>query len=268
MKLSISSIAWSAEEEAEAIRMISGHGLKWIELAPARAFGRPEECERRMVEDWLSKLNGLRVSSFQALLFGRSEVHLFRGPEEREALHNCLTSLCRVAEWCGASAMVFGSPGNRKRGELNEDAATAIAADFFLSVGREAAARGTAFAIEPNPPEYNCDFLTNYHSAARFVRAVGSPGVVLNLDCGELILNAVPLDEEFDAALPWVGHVHISLPYLAPVTETHPVHAEVLRRLRQRGYDKFVTIEMKRPDGGLAEVELAVKAVQSLLGEV
>lgn len=230
-----------------------------------RAFGNPENCAQAGVKSWLQQLNKIQVSSFQALLFGRDDVHLFRDDASREALSKCLNSYSQVAQWTGATAMVFGSPANRKRGNMDEITARDIAQNFFREVGTVAHRCDTTFALEPNPPDYGCDFLTNFHDTADFVRAVANPGIVLNLDCGELIMNSVALDQTFTDALSLVGHVHVSLPFLAPISSVHPLHDAVLKHLENAGYEKFVTIEMKRPPGGISEVIQAVKVVQSLL---
>src|SRR5438552_1722928 len=82
----------------------------------------------------------------------------------------------------GAGPLVFGSPKNRIRGDLTFDEALKIAVPFFRSAAGNAQKNGTILCLEPNPPEYGCDFVTNTREALSVVEQVAHPGFRLHLD--------------------------------------------------------------------------------------
>ena len=270
MKLAVSSIAWSADREEQASRVLRQAGLKGIEIAPTTIWSRPTEApvaELDAYRDrWLER--GLHIIATQALLFGRPDLVLFADESTRQRTAAYLVEMMRVSARLGATAMVFGSPRNRQRGELAAPRAMDIAVRFFRPLAGAAADLGGCLCIEGNPPAYGCDFLTSTADAAEFVGRVDHPGVRLQLDTSTMALNGEDYAREIAGGVPLSGHVHASEPHLVQFGGGGTDHAAAARALRLAGYAGWVSIEMRADprDPELAGVAEALQRAQPEYG--
>jgi D-psicose/D-tagatose/L-ribulose 3-epimerase len=268
MVLSVSHIAWPPDVEQEALAFLTGLGVSGVEVAPVRAFGNPLTAKESEVRDRATWYwgQGLKVGSFQALLFGTEGLHLFGPPESRQALKDLLIATGRVAGWAGAGPMVFGSPRNRLRNDLPHAAATRQAADFFREVGDACAESGACLLIEANPEAYGADFCTRLEQAAELVEAVDSPGFALHVDAGGMALSGEYFEPVLRQAGKLLKHVHASQPELTSFADPHPVHRRIATVLKEMGYEGSVAIEMRAQSEGLAAVNQAVETVRKTYG--
>jgi sugar phosphate isomerase/epimerase len=165
--------------------------------------------------------------------------------------------------------MVFGAPGNRRRGALAADAALDAAVDFFRPLAARVADLGTCLSIEANSPAYGCDFLTSTAEAAEFVRRVDHLGVRLQLDTSTMAMNGEDYAREITSGLPIAGHVHASEPHLVPLGQGGTDHATAARALRDGAYDGWVSIEMRAVPGddNLASVAAAIDLARATYGD-
>ncbi|HEY2805905.1 MAG TPA: sugar phosphate isomerase/epimerase family protein, partial [Gemmatimonadales bacterium] len=253
MKLAISNIAWSREQDDVVATLLREAGVEGIEIAPTAIWPDPVHVapdEARRLRDWWGE-RGLKIVALQALLFGRPDLRLFGSDAQRRELLDHLTAIFDLAARLGAGPLVFGSPRNRLAGSLPADQAFAIAAGFFREAGTRAAARQVTLCIEPNPADYGCDFVTTVPQAMALVREAGSPGFALHVDGGELALNHEPLPGTITAAKPVMRHFHASEPFLTPLGSGASDHAAYASALRTAGYEGWVSLEMKAPEGGI-----------------
>lgn len=264
MMLSFSNIAWSPDEDAAALEILSQHGIQHIEAAPGRVW---HNLDQATVLDAVQKRQVLEnqkffISGFQAILFGRAELLLFNA----EKIQELSAYLCHLAALCGGvggSYLVFGAPKNRWVPEgMHPQEAFEIAVRFFKELGSEAVKRGVAFGIEANPVDYGCNFCTTVEEVARLVRAVDSQGVRWHLDTGEMAMNKELLPDIISANIDLVGSVHISEPLLGGFESPWSGHAAVAECIKGHGYSGFVSIEMKRQVSGLEAVKTAIDFVQ------
>ena len=153
MKIAISHIAWSPEEEIEMAHLLSSLGVNAVEVAPGR-IAPTVESFRALWEE-----NGVKISSMQALLFGKDDLLLFDSSEKRHQMLEYLSDVVEKAERIGASRLVFGSPKNRRRGEKSLESVLPIAVGFFRSLGDIAKKHGVIICIEANPKDYGSDFI-------------------------------------------------------------------------------------------------------------
>ena len=264
MKLAVSNIAWPAELDAEIGALMGREHVVGLEVAPTKVHPRPVEATvddlRRYRDFWA--LRGVEIVAMQALLFGAGPFQLFGSPGDRAALLDYLAGLYRMAAGLGATALVFGSPKNRLRGEMPLEAARAIAIEFFREAGCRAADFGVWLCIEHNPAAYGCDFVTTATEALALVKDVDTPGFGLHLDTGGLTVEqestAILTDP---AAKPWWRHFHVSDPHLEPVGASAGRHAEFGAAVRSSGYAGWVSLEMKSLPAG-REIELLQRAIR------
>ena len=270
MKLAISNIAWQPEREPEVFGELREIGVTGIEIAPTKIW--PDWCgatisaakayRSRMVDE------GLDIPAFQAILYGKSELQVF-DTKTHSGFVEHIQSVAELASAMGARALVFGSPRNRRRNELPEAAARNMALELFGKLGGVCASHGVKLAIEHNPTEYGCDFLTRAAEVRSFVDELKSPGVQLHLDSGGLHMCGDATKEQVANAAP-LAHYHASEPMLAPIGSAEDgnnvPHAALSQYLRGISYDGWVSIEMKTPETE-SEFESAIRiAAAAYLG--
>lgn len=250
MRTAFSNLAWSADEDAAVLPMLVEQGVTSLEVAPTRLWTDPlaQDADEVSAARAAVETTGMQVVALQSLLFQRPELQLFGTTEARQGLFDHLVGMADLAVGLGATRLVFGSPGNRRRDDLPVEQADEIGVEFFGRLGREAADRGVCFVIEANPTVYRCDWLTDAVASTAFVRAVDSPGVRLHLDTACMALAGDDAPERVREGADLLAHVHASAPQLGTVGPDGPVdHDKIAAALRDAGYEGHVSVEMLRP---------------------
>lgn len=262
MKLSISNIAWVAEQDAQVYDLMKKYEFSGLEIAPTRIF--PEHPYYKNVEakGWsegiLEKYNFI-VPSMQSIWFGRQE-KIFGTQEERDILVAYTKRAIEFAEIIGCHNLVFGCPRNRA---ISEGQDAEIAEKFFKEIGNYAAEHRTVIGMEANPPIYNTNYINDTLSALALIDSVDSKGFLLNLDVGTMVHNEESV-EELVGKVHLINHVHISEPGLKPI-ENRSLHLELRKLLEDEGYDGFISIEMGKVDN-LHILEEKMQYVRSIFG--
>lgn len=267
--LAVSNIAWSQDNEASIIPVLRQGEVNALEIAPTTIWPEPTLVSRGELRDYAAawERRGCPIRSLQSLVYARPHLRLFGTTSERAEFQQYLTMMCELAATIGARRLVFGSPKNRQRGDLDEDAAFDIATEFFSELGVKAARRDIQVVIEPNAPAYGCDFITNADEGQRLVTAVDSPGIGLHLDVGCMTLAG---DDPYDAvaqAGTLLGHFHVSEPQLQPVdTDSVGDHRAAARGLDKITYDEIISIEMRSvsPEGQADALRRAISFVRDI----
>lgn len=268
MKLAISNIAWSADEEPEIATLLQQRGIHAVEIAPTKVFDDPLITtltqRNEYIQFWAD--HDISIVAFQSLLFGRPELQIFGDEQSRETMFQVLAGMCELAGQLGASRLVFGSPKNRlKPDNLSPAEAGDIAASFFTRVASVAQDNGAIFCIEPNPPVYGCNYVTTSTAGLELVTQVNHHGFGLHLDAAGMALAGEDIGEAIRIVGPAISHFHGSAPELGPLEETVVNHHAAAEALRDIGYSDFVSIEMKRSEDGsvMDNVDAAIQLVKS-----
>lgn len=269
MPLAVSNIAWPAELEEQAASLLMAAGIAGVEVAPTKVWPQPLSATwaevARYRQFWEGR--GLRIVALQSLLFGQNHLQLFADAPLREATHDCLAGMIRLASWLGADVLVFGSPKNRLVGGGSLQAAHDTAVSFFRRLGQVAHDHGVWFCIEPNPIEYGCDFVTTAADGLALVQEVNQPGFGLHLDAAGMTLAGDNAQEIMRTAGDWWRHFHVSEPYLQPVGAGGCNHQAFSAAIDHAKYEGWLSIEMKALDppqaDPLAHVDAAVALCQS-----
>lgn len=269
MKFAVSNIGWTQGEEPEVAKLLQKYGVKYIEIAPTKVWENPINASEQQIASYLDfwKGYGIEVVAFQSMLFPRPDLRIFESEENRQETLAELKGFIRLAGKMGAGVLVFGSPKNRQIGNLSYDKAEEVATEFFRELGEEAQANNTRFCIEPNAPQYACDFVTTAEQGVRIVKLVDNPGFRLHLDAACMSLAGDDIRRSITNAKQYLSHFHISSPMLDQVEDRTDVdHASAAGALRAIDYQGYVSIEMRPGDPGknLARVERAVGFAQSV----
>lgn len=245
MKLAISNIAWTIENDTKVFDWMKTYGFKGLEIAPTRTFKKgydADESEKETFQHILESY-GVELCSMQSLLFGYRDP-IFSNGDLREMVSRELVKGMDFAHSFGINSLVFGSPSIRN---VNNDIEKQTAVDFFGRMANEAGKRGLSFNLEPNPVIYNTNFINRTKEALDFVKAINLPGLGINLDMGTVIYNEEQLEDIItEENIPWIRHVHISEPNLVPINPDYQdLHHQLFRLLAKFGYERYVSIEMK-----------------------
>lgn len=251
MKLSISNIAWTEENDEELYKFILENNFTGLEIAPTRIIRKNPYDNLGLAKDISDSIKnkyGLEISSMQSILFGKTE-RLFGSNEERKILIEYTKKAIDFANTIECKNLVFGSPKNRV---IENNHQYQIGVEFFKELGDYALKKKTILSIEANPPIYNTNFINTTEQAIQLVKEVDSKGFMVNIDLGTIIQN----DEDIDLVINHinlVNHIHISEPNLIAIKK-RKIHQELASKLRKVKYDKYISIEMKTLDN-LSEVK-------------
>lgn len=241
MKLSMSNIAWTSENDEKVYELMIKYGYSGLEIAPTRIFSEEPYAKFAEAKVWSEKLKrdyGFVVPSMQSIWFGRQE-KIFGAKEERQVLIDYTKKAIDFAAAIGCNNLVFGCPRNRV---LPEGVNAKTAVSFFRELGDYAASKGTIIGMEANPPIYNTNYINDTNSAFEIIEQVDSEGFKLNLDVGTMIHNIEKVSQ-LSGKGHLINHVHISEPGLKPIEERE-IHNELLKVLEEEKYCGFVSIEM------------------------
>lgn len=246
MRLAVSSIGWPAGADAAAAALLRRLHVDGVELAPTKIWPKPLEATSEEIAAcrafWEGE--GLPIIAFQALLFGHPEFDIFGDAAQQTAVLDYLDGIFRLAHGLGARAMVFGSPKNRRRGTLTSTEAFDKAVTFFREAGKRASRHEVILCLEPNPKEYDCDFVNLLMEGHALVAAVDHPGFGLHGDTGQLGMTGEPAATVLPAVVDRLRHFHLSEAFLKPLGSTGVDHAGIHRALKEARYDGWLSIEM------------------------
>jgi len=269
MKLVVSNIAWTKEEEPKVAEMLRQLGVKFIEIAPTKQWPDPTKATHKDIEEYITfwQSYNIQVVAFQSMLFTRPDLKIFESDDNRRSTLKYLEDFIDLAGKMGAQVMVFGSPKNRQKGKMPNSEATTIAKYFFKALGDRAQQKNVCFCIEPNPQVYACDFITTASEGIRFVNEVDNTGFGLHLDIAGMSLAGDDIASSIKKAAPILRHFHVSSPMLEQVEDRADInHRDAAKTLKSIGYNGYVSIEMRPGQTGenIYRVEKAVCFTQSI----
>lgn len=270
MKLAISNLAWNSREDVEVARRLQSIGVSGVEIAPTKVWSNPVAISDMEITDYrqLWATFGIEIVAIQSLLFGHPELRMFGTADVRAQTLDFLIGMTRLAGKLGAKAMVFGSPGNRLRGDLSVTEASRIAVPFFRTLAAEAAANGVVCCIEANPARYRADWILTTREAFELVESVGHEGFGLNVDTGGMTLSGEEPTEALVHCAEAIRHFHISEPDLAPIGTGRVDHARFSDALAHTGYSGWRSIEMREPlPGSDATLQTALATARQYYGD-
>lgn len=262
----MSNIAWTPAERLRAYQAMAEAGVTGLEIAPGLFFHaaddpfEPDAQVARAACDEIAAF-GLDLVSMQSLLFGVPAAGLFDGEDALAHFQLGVGRAIALAGRFGIPNLVFGSPAQRRiPPTMTPQAATEQAAEVFHRLGDAAQKAGTTLTIEANPAAYGTNFLNTLDEAADFVARVDHPCVALILDLGAMYMNGDDdtLARQIPAMISRLHHVHVSEPHLGSAPRDPAALAPVLTALQSVGYTKAISIEMKRSDAGIADVQAAL----------
>lgn len=268
MRLAISNIAWNVSQDPHVADVLKSLEVEGIEVAPTKVWPRPLDVTEAEIASYrkLWTDRGIRIVALQSLLFGLPDLLLFGSASQYDEFREHLKGMIRLGWRLGASILVFGSPKNRWRGTLGSEMAFDLAVPRFRELGDYAAQYGSCLCIEPNPPQYGCDFVTNSEQGAELVKAVGSPGFGLHLDLACMQLVREDIGRQVARLAREIRHFHISAENLGPVGEKQIADCTgIFGILQGNGSSAWLSIEMRETAQAWATTTMVKDALRSML---
>jgi sugar phosphate isomerase/epimerase len=266
MRLAVSNLAWPADQELAAFALLQRLGVQGIEVAPTRLAAwdaLPEGALTSYRERVRSA--GLAVSSLQAILFGLPDLQLLGEGKAFTGLLDHMRRVADIAAALGAGPLVFGSPRNRLTMGMPAGEAWNRARDRLRELGEIVAHADAVIGIEPVPAIYGGEFLASWHDVLQMVQDVDHPAVQVHLDTGCVTLGGDAIGEAIRTSSRWLAHFHAAEPQLAAFTNPAPAHTEAAEALKEVGYSRWMSIEMReQSDTPLQAIETAVQFAKSI----
>ncbi|NEO54789.1 MAG: TIM barrel protein [Okeania sp. SIO3B5] len=246
MKIAISNLAWLNKEEDLIADILPQFQVQGIDIALTKIWQNPLAVSLSEIKAYRSfwQNRGISLIAMQSLLYGRSELTLFESSSQREAMFNYLSKLIEIGHHLGIKILVFGSPKQRKRGNLSPEIVEEIALSFFARIGEVVQQYDMTFCIEPNPTVYGCDFITKSQEGYELVCRVNHQGFGLHLDAAGMTLSQDSIESALTMALPKLCHFHISEPQLKVIGEGEVNHQLLAQTLKRLHYQGWTSIEM------------------------
>lgn len=264
MKLAVSNIAWEKHDDSHILKLLRDNGVLGIEVAPTKIWPKWEGANNKSAKEYKIKMEdeGFELPALQAILFGRPELQVFDKSSHSDFFEH-IKLVAEVANGLGCKTLVFGSPKNRKRGQLTYSEAMKLAEEFFYKLGAICLAQDCCIGIEHNPIEYGCDFITNVLDAKEIVDNVAHAGFKLHIDtaglemCGGNNLDTLKKAGDFI-------HFHISETLLCPISEGNIDHLTLIKYLNDINYENWISIEMRIPDH-ISILEESIRKIKRLI---
>lgn len=263
MRISFSNLAWDAHEDEAVARLLRDYEVDAVDIVPTKYFADLRHASaddvQRVRAWWMER--GIEPVGMQSLLFGTEGLNVFAAAPVQQAMLDHLAAVCRIGGELGATRLVFGSPRNRDRSGLTDEATQAMAVEFFRRLGDIAHSSGVVICMEPNPPAYGCNFVTDANQAAQFVTDVEHPAIRMQLDIGAITMNGEDVDAVARQHASLIGHVHASEPMLVPLGDGGGRHDLAGQAVARALPHHIVTIEMvaTRNEPHLAAMERALE---------
>ena len=254
MKLSISSLAWSEEDQAKVLELIKKYEIDSIEVA------------RRKGDNYKHLTTaGVPVCSMQSIL-NYNDNRLFGDDVELDMIELDLLGAIYAARSLKCSNLVFGSASARqmpefKRSSLYDQKYTSVASMFrrLADVYKD-----ITISFEPIVARYGCQFVNDFREAVKFVKKIDRRNVRVNLDLANVIETGVRVDEVI-RDIKYVGHIHLSMPNLAQIEHNDQVRQILRFIMNDERLDERLTVSIEAVDLEIDEIEASIKVLKEYL---
>lgn len=256
MKLSVSNIAWQADELQEHLKLLQELDCEGVEIAPSCIWKEPVNVNVDEISDFkklVSRYN-LEIPAFQALLFTRPELYIFGDKEKRRETIEYLKKLINLADRLSVKTLIYGSPKSRMVGNKPYKECYEMAVGIFRELAVEAERYNVVFCIEPLEPTMS-DFINTSDEGYKLTKDVGHPNFGLHLDARAMHETGEDFQSVFQRYGSIMKHFHVGDPHLTPPGSTGMIdHSIIGKALMYSPYNGYLSIEMRRGSGDSKEI--------------
>ncbi len=250
MEVSISNIAWERNMDKKIKSILLEKNIKFIDIAPTKYFQdiiAVSDKDILKIRDYW-KESGINIYGMQSLLFGTKNLNIFSSDIQQNSMLEYLEKILEIGNKLGTEKVVFGSPKNRDKKNLNDEVALDISIKFFRKLSCIAENFGQIICLEPNPEKYGCNFMTSTKETARIVNEVDRRSIKLQLDIGSILINNEDIEIICKQFKDIISHIHISQPDLAPISIDKNSQLKIANFVKENFGNNIATIEMLTKD--------------------
>ena len=243
-KLAVSNLAWTGRDD-QILPLLSFLGVEGVEVAPAKVAPWEQLSVASMAEfRQRAEGYGLKISSFQAFLFGKPELQLLGDEASFKALCEHMEFVGELAATAGAEVLVFGAPKNRLLLGHTTETAHRLAHNRFSKIADIVVGHGVKLALEAIPAAYGSEFMRSYRESLALAREVAHPGLAFHLDTGCTWVHGDDIAMAINEAGGDISHFHVSQPNLIDFSEPANYQIEAAAALNSACYERWICIEM------------------------
>jgi sugar phosphate isomerase/epimerase len=246
VKLAVSNIALSAYQHEDELKSLPQMGLSGLEVAPSRVWKDSwHGLSSKLVDRYRNHVEqaGMSIIGLHSLFYDKPELGLFQDAATRQSTLDFLVHLSKLCRDLGGKTLIYGA--RRWRGNLSFDDAISQSLDFFSDLIPRIEDHRTVFCFEPLGPT-DTDFINSVYESISLVKRIGHPALRVQLDAKALVINGEMKSKVFQAAAPFLVHVHANEPDLGILGTSGQVNNQKMGRLlRHIKYEGYVSIEQK-----------------------
>ncbi len=233
---------------ARQCRYAAETGYEGIEVAPFTLAGHVDDIsrDRRAEIRGTAEEAGAPVLGLHWLLVTPEGLHTTTPDEALR--RQSWDYVAKLAEFCadlGGKVMIFGSPGQRSSVDIPTGEAVEHLTNGLRDTAEAIAAQDVQLLLEPLSSDQT-DVINTLGEALAVVEAVNHPAVSTMFDFHNTADETRPLDELVHTYYEHIGHIQIQEmdgTYLG-TGDAEAAYVAALRAFRDKGYDKWVSLEV------------------------
>jgi sugar phosphate isomerase/epimerase len=240
--LAISLLALDKKKNLDKfLSILESERIKLIELPILKIF-KNYEFKKYKFLNFKKKLNkySIKICSLQSLFYGKENLNIFIREDSQKIL-NHLKKVIKIAQFFGATNLIFGSPKNRVISAKNKQHQLKIALRLFKKIGNLCKKNKVYFLIEPTAKYYGCNYINNIRQGLRLIRYVNSDNFLINVDTGNIFLESENL-YNYKKKNKFFKNFQISEKNLDDIRLTKCNHAKILKKFKTS--NSIISLEM------------------------
>ena len=237
--------------------------IRYVELPILKLFKNysPSKKKLNVLKKKLKK-NSLKITSIQALFYGRENLSIFRINDTKDII-NHLKKVIKIAKYFGASNLIFGSPNNRNLDNSNKADQLKNGLKLFKKIGQLCKKNKIYFIIEPNAKIYNCNYINSIKQALNLIKIINSQNILINVDTGNISLEREKLIN-YKKKNKYFKNFQISEKNLADIRRSKFDHVKILKKFNIS--NKIISLEMK--DQKISNLKSQIKKFKAIVNNV
>lgn len=265
MKLCISNIAWSKNQNAKVINLLKKEKIKYLEYAPDLLLNKIRSKKNITDTKKFWKKNKINLYSMQSILFNVKNAFVFGNLSQQNKFYEEIKKKIYLAKKLGSKVIVFGSPKSKKTFGKTKKELDVIFEKNIRKIIKICQNQKIIFCLEANPKIYNSKYLTHTFHALSCVKKIKNKFLKLNLDLGTIISNKESYMNLIRYNQKLIGHVQVSCPKLQnPILYKKSVK-KFISVLNKYNYNKVVSIEfLKRKKTNYNDLKKIIKLVKNV----
>ena len=254
MKLLISNIAWTYDENIKMAKLLNKKKIELLEFAPDILLKKDYTKKNLLLTKKFWHLKNIKLYSMQSILNEINNAYLFGTTNQKKIFYNEIRKKITLAKKLGTKVIVFGSPTSRKIFKNKKASLDILAHEMFKKISLLCEKHKIIFCLEANAKIYKTKYLTHTSDAINLAKKINNNYFKINLDLGTIIANKENFNNIIKKNLDLIGYVQISSPQLKNLLQYKKKIKLFIKTLKKSGYKNVVSVEMLKNRNNLIKV--------------